>query len=126
MSFSIDLHYCGDQLRGFSLFEKAKNCEHGEMAFRKSPKCPMHARMKSMQKKGCCHNKAVVIKGQEHNSTVNGADIVLAPHFQFLTAYAISYLRLYTRAEAAKDDYRNYKPPLIQVDIPVFIQTFLI
>ncbi|WP_417602584.1 HYC_CC_PP family protein [Owenweeksia hongkongensis] len=124
MSFNIGMHFCGDKLQSFSLFDKATPCEHA--VNKEASSCPFHANMSPSKKKGCCDDKEVKIDGQEHETTLSSSVLDFSPDFKFIAAFVISYSQLYSVDAGLSSKFHNYKPPLIRVDIPVFIQTFLI
>lgn len=124
LSFNIGMHFCGEQLQSFSLFDKATPCEHAS-AKAEAPSCPFHAKTPN-KKKGCCDDKEVVIEGQEHLTTLGSYSVDLSPVFEMVPGAIFLLLDNFHSAETASVKFRNYKPPLIPVDIPVFIQTFLI
>ncbi len=58
MSFTIDMHYCGDTLVDTSIFTKAKTCG---MEMQK-PKAISDC---SIMKKNCCTEEQIIIEGQD-------------------------------------------------------------
>jgi len=57
MSFTVNMHYCGDTLVETTLFNKAKGCGM-EMEKPSTEGC-------SITKKNCCDDKQLVIDGQD-------------------------------------------------------------
>lgn len=127
LSFNIGMHFCGDSLKSFSLFDKAKPCEHSAMAdgHKGMKDCPFHSQEKKSDKDDCCNDKEVKVEGQDIDTTISSFSFDLSPHFEFIAAYALSLRNLF-QEETYSSKYLSYKPPLIQVDIPLLIQTFLI
>lgn len=74
MGYSVDLHYCKDELKSFSLFGKAESC-HETMS-----KCPRHAQMQSSSKeeKGCCSNKLVIVDDLDADFDLNTQGVELS------------------------------------------------
>lgn len=128
MSFNLALHFCGDNLRSYSLFGAATPCEHSNNSkaaeVDKAP-CPFHSQKKKSSKEDCCNDKQVRIEGQDIDTTVSSFNLDSFPQPEFIAVYTVSLLNLF-QSEALNNKFRNYKPPLIQVDVPVFLQTFLI
>lgn len=125
MSFNLGMHFCGDRLQSFSLFDKATPCEHASSS--ESSSCPFHPGMNTVKKKkGCCDDKEVKIEGQDHETIVSTTTIDLIPDYKFLAAYALVFVQRFTEIEVVSPEFYNYKPPLIRLNIPVFLQTFLI
>ena len=57
MSFTINMHYCGDTLVETAMFQKAKGCGM-EMQKPSTEACVF-------AKKNCCKNEQLVIEGQD-------------------------------------------------------------
>jgi len=126
---SIDMHFCGDHLKSFDLFGKAKNCY--ELAGMQPTKCEMPQKEQtpttgcSMSKKNCCHNQSLNFKADLESDTENG-EFLISPELQhFVIAFAATFLQD-QRIEPQKINFISYKPPLILRDIPVLIQSFLL
>jgi len=128
MSYTIDFHYCQGQLKSFSLFGKAKNCH--EMASKMASchhkkqvdKKPMAC---SESDNNCCNNETVHYESDLDQQFLN---------FDFFNLD--SQLFVVATPEASLDDlfidikeitpFAHYKPPLIQKDISVLFETFLL
>jgi hypothetical protein len=129
--FSMDLHFCQGQLKSFSLFGKAETC-HAQAAKshcqKKKKTC--HASISNQDevgkcKKNCCSNKTVKI--ESNNDIKNIQTLELAPlQAKFLTAFIQVYLLKKSEQNKAIIPHLNYVPPLLNKDIPVLIQSFLL
>ena len=126
--FSIDMHFCGNHLKSFSLTGKAKNCF--ELA--KTSKCAKHQQTEvatpecEMSKKDCCHNKTLVLQA-DLTPDIPANDLIISPQLQdFLVAYVAVFLKSILPNERHHSSFAHYKPPLILRDIPVLVQSFLI
>lgn len=125
---SIDMHFCGDHLKSFNLFGKAKNCY--ELAGMQPTKCEIPQEQTptmgcSMSKKSCCHNQSLNLQADLAADTENG-DFLISPELQhFVIAFAVTFLQD-QQIEPQKVNHSPYKPPLIARDIPVLIQSFLL
>lgn len=124
LSFNIGMHFCGEKLQSFSLFQKATPCEHAQDSTEKQA-CPFHAK-KQDKKKGCCEDEQVVIEGQEHPTTVSSYSADLSSAFGFTLPLPFLLVENWMSEARSPRKFLNYKPPLIRIDIPVLIQTFLI
>ncbi len=124
LSFNIGMHFCGESLRSLSLFSKATPCEHAQVS-NKNRACPFHSNKKD-KKKGCCDDEQLIINGTEHLATLDSPTKAISQTVDFTppTPYYLNQSAVTERHRSAK--FRNYKPPLIHVDTPVLIQTFLI
>lgn len=130
IGFSIDMHYCGNHLKSFNLFGKAKNCYElaGITAPETSPSNEKHQTLTtgcSMDKKDCCQNRSLSFQTDLTSDTQTADFVISQPLLDFIVAFVVVYLdtRL-PKTTISTFDY--YKPPLIVRDIPVFIQSFLI
>ncbi len=129
--FSIDAHYCQGQMKSFSLFGKAKSCH--EQSFKKqcsSHKKSCHAALSNSKelgkcKKGCCSNKTIHVEGNDEAKKIPTTEI-LPMQVQFFTAFVQVFILEYTQLNKAIIPYLNYIPPLLNQDIPVLIQSFLL
>ena len=129
--FSMDLHFCQGQLKSFSLFGKAKSChEQAEKSHCLKKKKTCHISLSNQDKTGeckknCCSNKTVKI---ESNKEVKNIETIEFTAFQvkFLTAFTQLYLLKKSEQNKTIIPYLNYIPPLLNKDIPVLIQSFLL
>jgi hypothetical protein len=117
--YAVDLHFCQGHLKGFSLLGKAKNC-HEKMA-----KCPNHSPVvKDSNSNDCCSNKTV----QVENLDEEGLLVLDVGNVFSLTAIEVippvlsghrnNFLKL------QKPVLRP--PPLIQQNLYLFLETFLL
>lgn len=127
LSFNIGMHFCGESLKSFSLYDKAEPCEHSPLAEYHSgmKDCPIHSQQKKSEKDDCCNDKQVKVEGQDMDTTISSFSLDFTPHFEFIAAYAVSLLNLF-QEETYSSKFLNYKPPQMRTDIPLLIQTFLI
>jgi hypothetical protein len=58
MSFTIDMHYCGDTLMDTAIFHKAKTCGMEIQKTATSSDC-------SKAKKDCCKEEQIFVEGQD-------------------------------------------------------------
>lgn len=126
LSFNIGMHFCGDQLQNFSFFEKAQPCEHAKTSQADSSSCPFHKVKAEKEEKGCCGDKNFSIQGQEHESVLSSYSIDFKSQLHFLDVFTSRFFVGFFQNNLQTPKYYNYKPPLIRIDIPVLIQTFLI
>lgn len=128
MSYTVDFHYCQGQLKSCSLFGKAKNCH--EMAS-KMASCH-HLEQESSESaccsKGdnnCCNNETVIFESDLNEQFLN------LDHFELSSQLFAAAPKGFSSADfigESKDIVRFafYKPPLIQKDISVLFETFLL
>jgi len=127
--FSMDVHYCQDQVKGISLFGTAKSCHDKQ----ETPPC--HQTKKTCHHKedgisktdndNCCHNETVIIEKSDLDATntqiATFQDIQLEFVAAFITVYILNY-----DVQTDYHRYAQYKPPLPDRDVQVLYQTFLI
>ena len=131
-SFAMDMHYCGGELKSVSFFGKAKTCHDLAAEFEKSTKsCPHHKKMVTKNEgcsedKDCCSNKTVILQFEQDQKTQYVHYVVNKELKQFVIAYVSAFLsdRYDNKGHAA--NYILYRPPIIQEDIQVLYQTFLL
>lgn len=131
MSFAIDMHYCGGELKNFSLFGKAKVCHEIEDADKPMKNCPHHKKMMEdkqevlAKKKNCCENKTLHFQADE-DLDVQIIDFSVSKEEQSpVSACEVSFPKL-AHMEREIPAFTLYKPPLIPKDIPTLIQSFLL
>jgi hypothetical protein len=127
--FSMDIHYCQDQLKSVSLLGKAKSCHEKQ----ETPPC--HKMKKSCHHKednvskadkdNCCHNETVVIEKSDLDATPTQLSTVQDIQLDFVAAFVAVYVFNYS-VQADFQPYAQYKPPLPDRDVQVLYQTFLI
>lgn len=115
LSFTIEKHFCGDTLIDVALFSEAENCG---MAI-ESPA------VNSMEKKQCCHDKLIVVKGQDQlkKSSLEEFQLNQQPLFSTLI---YSYFNLLEYLPLQIILHKDYYPPHLVADIQVWQQVFII
>lgn len=126
MSFNIGLHFCEEELQSLALFDKATPCSHALADHDDEPACPFHKNISQEKEENCCDDQQVVVEGQEHETIVSFFSVDLSPDFNFVAAFILSLSDRILSIHTTLKKYHNYKPPLIRIDIPVLIQSFLI
>ena len=116
MSFTIDMHYCGNTLVEAAIFHKAKGCGM-EMQKPSTKSC-------SITMKNCCTDKQMIFDGQD--------ELQLSFHTlsfeqqQFVTSFIYTYITLFEGVEEDVNSYRDYIPPLVVRKIYKLDETYLI
>ena len=116
MSFTINMHYCGNTLVETAVFKKVKGCGM-EMEKSSSDGC-------SIMKKNCCDNKQLVIDGQDELQL--SFDTLTFEQQQFIASFVYTYINLFEGFDAYKIPHRTYKPPLVVKDIQKLDEVYLI
>ncbi|MGK7391507.1 MAG: HYC_CC_PP family protein [Candidatus Cyclobacteriaceae bacterium M2_1C_046] len=124
MSFTFSMHFCMGQLESIALFSGAEPCE---MATQKSPcandKHDPDCEPQQVTKKGCCEDQTLVIEGHEDLTLLTK---VAVPDFQMIAVIYAVVSFLFSDIAVDHYTFNDYSPPLIERDIPVLVQSFLI
>ncbi len=119
MSFTVDMHYCGDHLVDFSLSEKIDTCMMKAEMSQSSSECVVMA-----MNMDCCTDIEVIIEGQD--------DVKVSfDHFTFeqqlfISSFVYSYINLFEGLDEKVVPFKDYAPPPLIRDIHILDQTFLI
>ena len=116
MSFTINLHYCGDTLVETAIFHKAKGCGM-EMSNPSTESC-------STIKKNCCDDKQLSIEGQDELQL--SFDTLTFEQQQFIASFIYTYIDLFEEYNEDINSFREYKPPLVVRQIYKLDETYLI
>lgn len=116
MSFTIDMHYCGDTLVETAVFHKAKGCGM-EMEKPSTDDC-------SIAKKNCCDDEQLAIQGQDELQLQ--VDKISFEKQIFIASFVYSYINLFEVLESNVSSYEEYKPPLVIKRIYKLDETYLI
>lgn len=117
MSFSIHEHYCGDTLVDTAIFKQAKT-RGIEMSLSKTTSEDV------ILQKNCCKNEHIVIEGQDElKTTVNSLSL---DQQLFVASFVYYYINLFEGLDEKVIPFKNFPLPLVDKDIQVLYQTFLI
>lgn len=115
LSFTVEKHYCGDNLIDVAVFSKANNCgiDMEEVA----------ANYKD--EKSCCKDEVEVLKGQDQLKKSSNEDLQFNQQL-FLDTFVSSYLNLFEGLPEQVIPFKHYSPPNLIADIQVRDQVFII
>ncbi|MFD2727356.1 HYC_CC_PP family protein [Hyunsoonleella rubra] len=116
MSFTIDMHYCGDTLVETAVFHKAKGCGM-EMQNPSSSDC-------SVTKKNCCTDEQITIEGQDELKI--SFDKLTFDQQVFIASFISTYIDLFEGLNENVSSYEEYKPPLVIRQLYKIDETYLI
>ena len=129
--FSIDLHYCQGQIKSVSLLGKAKSChEKAAKSHCKKGKKACHAaptlqnETKSC-KKDCCSNETIKFEPNDEPKDTRLSEVTSAQIQVFAALLQVLFLTEID-LDRAIIPHLNYVPPLLDKDICVLIQSFLL
>ena len=117
VSFTVDMHFCGDHLVDYSFFDDSADCGM-KMLSPEGEECPMKAFM------DCCSDEEFSQDGQDELAlSLENPDL---DQRQFIQALVLTYIGFETGLAQQKIPFEHYDPPLITYDIQVLHETFLI
>jgi hypothetical protein len=116
MSFTLDMHYCGDMLVETALFQKAKGCGM-EMEKSSIEGC-------AITKKNCCKDEQLVVDGQDELQL--SVDKISFEQQLFIASYVYTYINLFEGFDKKVSSFEKYKPPLVIRQLYKIDETYLI
>lgn len=116
MSYSFDMHYCGDTLVETAIFHKAKGCGM-EMQSPSTEEC-------SILKKDCCNDKQMVVDGQDEiQLQVNK---ITFDQQLFIASFVYTYINLFESVNKKVSSFSLYRRPHVVKKIFKLDETYLI
>ena len=144
VSFSIDMHYCLDELKSISFFGKAKSCHEKAAITPKNKGCKHHQKKKvttkacaahqqksqtskpcAMDEKNCCENKTLHFQA-DFDEQVQPLSFINTELQQFVAAFVTTFVVNDCSIESETTSFIDYQSPLIARDIHVLIESFLL
>jgi hypothetical protein len=119
MSFSVDMHYCGDHLVDFSLSEKVDTCMMKAELSKSSSECAVMD-----MEMDCCSDVEIVIEGRDDLKI--SFDQLTFDQQLFVASFVYTYINLFERFDENIIPFKDYSPPPLIRDIQILDQTFLI
>ena len=130
--FSIDLHYCQGNIKSFSIFGTAKSCHaKTEKNHCQQSKISCHFVKSTIEasdasEKNCCSNESIVVTPDMDTQKVVSEQLT-ETNISFISAFvAVFYAGQTLDLAKLIIPHQNYIPPLLNQDIPVLIQSFLL
>ncbi len=117
MSFTVNEHYCGDNLMNAAIFSKVESCG---MDMHKA----VHLKVSFDSENSCCLDIVKLIEGQNELN-------ILSENFNFnqqvfIASFVYSYINLFEGLDNKIVPFQNYSPPLVHKDLQILLQTFRI
>jgi len=116
MSFSVDMHFCGDMLVDFSIMEQVKTCG--------MEKAETDCDNTTFTEKSCCTDTQLNVEGAE--SLKVSFDQLSFDQQVFVATFTYSYINLFQGIDSNEFSYKDYSPPFVKQNVQVLHQTFLI
>ena len=139
VGFSMDIHYCGDEIESIGFFTDAPACEmmqeketiknhsccpnHKKKETKKVKSC--HSNNSEMKDKSCCHNEKIQLEASSEIVTHSDNVATEQVDFTFATLFILinqDVIALSTQ----KTNFQTYLPPLLIEDVAVLHQVFII
>ena len=79
-----------------------------------------------VKKSGCCEDKHVAYEGKDFNTQVQDFSILSWYATNWIATLPIIMEVIQVNEALAFSNHTPYKPPIVERDIPVFVQSFLI
>jgi hypothetical protein len=117
MSFTIDMHYCGDTLVDTSIFHKATTCGMEMQKATTSSEC-------TITKKDCCSDEQITVEGQ--NELQISFDKLTLDQQLFVASFVYTYINLFEVIEEDITSYKDYSAPLVIRQLYKLDETYLI
>lgn len=115
MSFTVEKHFCGDNLIDVAIFTKVDNCGMDMESVAAS----------NLEKKHCCKDEIEVVKGQDELNKTSFEDLQFDQQL-FLSTFVYSYINLFEGLPEQVIPHKDYSPPNLVADIQVLDQVFII
>lgn len=118
-SFMVNMHFCGGHVQSVSLIEKATPCPMEVQL----PPC--HKKM-AVKKSGCCEDKQVAFEGKDFNTQIQYFSMLTWQSINWVATLPVIMEVIQVNESLAFTNHTPYKPPIVERDIPVLVQSFLI
>lgn len=119
MSFTVDMHYCGDHLVDFSFSDSAASCMMKAEMSKSSAGCAdMDMKM------DCCTDVQIVLEGQDDLKV--SFDQLTFDQQLFVASFIYTYINLFEGYDDTIIPFKEYSPPPLIRDVQLLHQTFLI
>ena len=117
LSFTIDMHFCGETLVDTALFQEVKTCGM-------ETQNPSTADGCTVSEKNCCNDKQLVIEGQ--NELQLSFDSLSFEQQQFIVSFVYTYNTLFESLDRNRFSFETYKPPRVIRQLFKLDETYLI
>lgn len=116
LSFTVNMHYCGDTLVETTIFQKAKGCGM-EMEKPSTKGC-------AVTKKNCCKNEQSLIDGQDELKLQ--IEAISLEQQVFIASFVYTYSNAFESINFSIPSYEIYKPPPVIKQLYKLDETYLI
>lgn len=123
---ALDFHYCKEEIKSFGIFHSAKDCY--ELAGYNTPEKHQENHQNNntfLKQKDCCNNETVLYQLDTEFSLPSLFDLNFDQEF-YVFHHPSFDLEDDLISFYSPNQYKHYKPPLLEKDHIVFIQSFLL
>ena len=120
LGMTITRHLCDGEVMSLALFEHSVACEM-EQQKEKLPPCHQ-----PVADDDCCQNQTVLLEVEDQSAASSLIFKLSAPDVAFLAAFSVVWSTLFEMYDPAISLPPDYTPPLLSLDIPVLVQSFLL
>ena len=113
LSFTVEKHYCGDNLVDVAIFSEVKKC-----GMEMSPDT-------ETTQKSCCKDEVDIVKGQDDLKLSTAKNLSLN-QIVFIQSFVYSFTALFESLPKQIIPHKNYSPPNLVADIQMLDQVFII
>ena len=133
VGFSMDIHFCGGEIDNVAFYDKADECEMMKKGNQSDlppchqkaeKKCHSNSNKNGISKNSCCDNQTYLLQSLDDSETNNGFDVANVD-LTFVTVFILSNFNLF-EVENSQSEYVDYTPPIVEQDVTVLHQVFLI
>ncbi|WP_224489930.1 HYC_CC_PP family protein [Robertkochia flava] len=117
MSFSINKHYCMDHLVDVSLILPAEDCGMDMMMAETT-------KGEQVDATPCCSEEHILIEGQDEVSPAQDGSSEVPQ--VVIAAFMYSFSLFFEEETPERPEFKDYSPPLLIKDLPVFYESYLI
>ena len=117
LSFTIDMHYCGDTLVDTAIFQQVESCGMKMQKPTQNKEC-------SIKKTDCCSNEQLTIEGQDELKLT--FDQLSLDQQLFISSFVYTYINIFEGLEKDSPSFWDYSPPSVVKDIHKLDETYLI
>lgn len=119
-SFVVNMHFCGGAIQELSFKAILESCQMDTPAATNS-----HCETIEQEEDSCCADHSVVNETQDFNNHSHQVQ-ELKPDFKIISFVACFVLAVLEPVDQSILSHQDYSPPLIERNIPVLVQSFLL
>jgi len=119
MSFTVDMHYCGDHLVDVAINKQASSCGM------QSQKKTTTSTDVFISKSSCCSNKHIIVEGQDTLQNII-VDYKLLDQLVFVAVMPGYDPQIFVEQNVLRTPFKAYSPPHLRQDFRIIYQQFRI